>query len=104
MSTLGSIISVVAPEILEIADSLKQSKKSNSKKVQNSNNDDISNENEPKLEKDICEKDCICEDIKINNSTNNKIKTSTLNKNEIRKYIVYSDILGVPACKRNRKY
>ncbi len=58
--------------------------------------------------KDICQQDCICESI-INKKTENIKNTDSYNlsnmtNEELKKYILFSDVLGTPVCKKRRMY
>lgn len=127
MSSWGSIISSLAPEVGDVLGSLLEvaveNKKTNSnqnkskitpagenKKKSKPQNKKVTKKIEPEVSKqnDICEKDCICDDIKIKSLSDNRIKPVSIPINikpdELAKYIVYSEILGKPACKKNRVY
>lgn len=118
MSNWGSIISSLAPDAIELVSSLAETAVKNKKTVSNQktqnkkkstkNNKKATKKIEPEVSKQKDRADKVCDDIKTKNSIDNKIKPISISLNikseELAKYIVYSEILGQPACKKNRIY
>lgn len=130
MSKINSILSSLAPEASDfIAEIVKKSmeieqlkKKNINAEVKNKpknyitgnynkkssddiseNNKDIKNNVNPLPQtKDICQQDCICEDIKAKNNIKSNNSLSDVDYNELAKYIIYGGILSTPVCKKNR--
>lgn len=84
----------------------KQTKKANQQKK--SKKDAEQKAKSTTNKKDVCQQDCICDDIlnKKHNSNqkNSQYILSNMTNEELKKYILFSDVLGTPVCKKRRMY
>lgn len=54
--------------------------------------------------KDIYQQDCISDNISNKTTNSNQYVLSNITNEELKKYILFSDVLGTPVCKKRRRY